>query len=104
MAIKRNIMEYRIVYALILMFVFCSSGNGQSKTYLPKKDNIKPKTKDVISSSGPDSIVRNIIQDRNGNIWMASWEGAFRYDGKSFTNVTSAESSARFFSVLEDRK
>jgi len=35
---------------------------------------------------------------------MASWEGIFRYDGKSFTNVTSSVSSARFFSVLEDRK
>jgi ligand-binding sensor domain-containing protein len=35
---------------------------------------------------------------------MASWEGVFRYNGKSFINMTSDVSSARFFSVLEDRK
>jgi ligand-binding sensor domain-containing protein len=35
---------------------------------------------------------------------MATFGGVFRYDGKSFTNVTSQVSSARFFSVLEDRK
>jgi ligand-binding sensor domain-containing protein len=34
---------------------------------------------------------------------MASWDGIFRYDGKSFTNITSTVSSGRFFSVLEDR-
>jgi streptogramin lyase len=61
-------------------------------------------TKDVTTSYGPNSIVRTIKQDKKGNIWLASWEGIFRYDGKSFTNITSKESSARFFSVLEDRK
>ncbi len=34
---------------------------------------------------------------------MASWDGVFRYDGKSFTNITSEVSSARF-SILEDRE
>lgn len=58
----------------------------------------------VSTSQGPNSIVRTIKQDRKGNIWITSWEGVFKYDGKSFTNVTSKVSSARFFSVLEDRK
>jgi len=62
------------------------------------------KTKDVTTSYGPNSIVRTIKQDRKGNIWIASWEGIFKYDGKSFTNITSKVSSARFFSVLEDSK
>lgn len=53
---------------------------------------------------GPNSIVRTIKQDKKGNIWMASWEGVFKYDGKLFTNVTKEISSARFFSVLEDKK
>ncbi|MDB5060533.1 MAG: histidine kinase [Mucilaginibacter sp.] len=60
--------------------------------------------KSVITSAGPNSIVRTIIQDRKGNIWIAAFDGIFRYDGKSFTNVTSKVSSARFFSVLEDRR
>ncbi|MGK6352430.1 ligand-binding sensor domain-containing protein [Parapedobacter sp. DT-150] len=96
-------MKYVHVYALFLMFVFNTSCKGQNKTDLPK-ENIKSETKDITTSNGPNGIVRTIKQDRKGNIWIASWEGVFRYDGKSFTNITSKVSSARFFSVLEDRK
>jgi ligand-binding sensor domain-containing protein len=74
------------MYTLFFTFIFCTPCKGQS------------------TNSGPKTIVRNIEQDRKGNIWIASWEGVFRYDGKSFTNITNKESSARFFSVLEDRK
>jgi ligand-binding sensor domain-containing protein len=49
-------------------------------------------------------MVRTITHDRNGNSWLASPEGIIRYDGKYFTNITSKVISARFFSVLEDRK
>ena len=73
----------------------------QDKTDL-QKGNIK--SKDVATSFGPNTITRTIKQDRKGNIWMASWDGVFRYDGKSFTNITSEVSSARFFSILEDRE
>ena len=79
-------MKYIGVYTLLAALVFSSSCKGQG------------------TSHGPNSIVRNITQDRRGNIWLASWEGALRYDGKSFTNMTSGVSSARFFSVLEDSK
>ncbi|WP_426672141.1 ligand-binding sensor domain-containing protein [Mucilaginibacter sp. McL0603] len=96
-------MKYAHVYALLLMLVFYTSCRGQNKTDLPK-GTIKSENKEVITSHGPNRITRNIIQDRKGNIWIASWEGIFRYDGKSFTNITSKVSSARFFSVLEDRK
>ncbi len=91
------------VYTLLLSFVLYTSGNGQNKAGLTK-ENTKSETKDVIASHGPNVITRTIKQDRKGNIWLASWEGVFRYDGKSFTNVTSGVSSARFVSVLEDSK
>src|ERR1700760_946483 len=96
-------MKYAHVYALVLMFVFNTSCEGQNKTDL-QKENIKSETKNIVTSSEPHRITRNIIQDRKGNIWIASWDGIFRYDGKSFTNITNKVSSARFFSVLEDRK
>lgn len=35
---------------------------------------------------------------------MAAFDGIFRYDGKSFSNISSEVSQARFFSILEDRK
>lgn len=76
---------------------------GQNQTEV-KKNIINSETKGVITSHGPKAITRNIIQDRKGNIWIAAFDGIFRYDGKSFTNITSKVSSARFFSVLEDRK
>lgn len=93
----------KYVYAMILMFAFCASGKGQIKTD-PLKDNIKSESKDVNTFLGPASITRAIKQDKKGNIWMAAFDGVFRYDGTSFTNVTSTVSSARFFSVLVDRK
>ncbi len=91
------------ICSLFLVFVFCISCKGQNKTELPK-DNIKPETKSAITSAGPKRILRNFIQDRKGNIWIAAFDGIFRFDGKSFTNITGKVSSAPFFSVLEDSK
>jgi ligand-binding sensor domain-containing protein len=94
---------YMHIYLLLLMFAFCTSCQGQNKTE-PQKENIKRETKSSIAATVPNSITRNIIQDRNGNIWIAAFDGIFRYDGKVFANMTSKVSSAHFFSVLEDRK
>jgi len=95
-------MKYAHVYTLFLMSVFHTS-YGQIQTELPK-NNIKSETKDSITSQVPNSMVRNIKQARNGNILIASWNGVFRYDGKSFTNITGKISSPSFWDVLEDRK
>jgi ligand-binding sensor domain-containing protein len=90
------------LFALFSMAVFLSSC-GQNQTYAPP-DIIRSETKDVITSQVPYSMVRNVKQDRNGDILIASYKGVFRYDGKSFTNITSAISSPSFWDVLEDRK
>jgi ligand-binding sensor domain-containing protein len=86
------------------VFVFHTSC-GQNQTNVPK-DNIKPETKDTVTSYGPNRMVRNVKQERNGNIlFAASWGGVFRYDGKSFTNLTSSKiGSHSFWDVLEDRR
>ncbi len=90
----------------LLLLFGCNQANTsnkeQNQTTLPK-DTIKSKTKEAIISQAPKTITRNIIQDRKGNIWVAAFDGIFRYDGKSFFNMTSGVSSARFFSLLEDR-
>lgn len=95
--------KYAQTSTLFLMLVFCIPCKGQNQTKL-SAGSIKSETKDIIASNGPISTIRNIIQDRKGNIWIAAFEGIFRYDGKSFTHITSEISSSRFFSVLEDRK
>lgn len=94
---KRN-----VLYSLIIMLAGVVNFAVQAQQKNGAQDAVE--TKDVSTSQGPNGIVRTIKQDRKGNIWITSWEGVFKYDGKSFTNITSKVSSARFFSVLEDRK
>jgi ligand-binding sensor domain-containing protein len=90
------------VFALLAL-VSCTLCNGQNKAGL-STDIVKSEFQAVATSHGPNRITRNIIQDRKGDIWIAAFDGIFRYDGKSFTNITGSVSSARFFSVLEDQK
>lgn len=96
-------MKEKFARALLLVVVVYTSCKAQKQPDLPK-DTLILKTKEVNNSQGPNAITRTIRQDRNGNIWIAAFDGIFRYNGKSFTNVTSHVSSARFFSILEDRE
>ena len=108
-------MKYVLIYAIFLMLVFQTSC-GQNKTNVPQ-DNIKSSTanysesqlKEADTSRVPMSMVRNVKQARNGDILIASTLAVFRYDGKSFTNLTSNLTSSkigshRFWDVLEDRR
>lgn len=54
----------------------------------------------------PQVIIRNIREDRVGNIWFATFAGPIRYDGKDFTNFAEEVGlpKTRVFSLLEDRK
>jgi len=78
------------LYALLLTLVLYTDAKAQNQQ--------------TISAQGPDRMVRTITQDRDGNMWLASPGGIIRYDGKVFTNITSEVMTARFFSVIEDRK
>jgi ligand-binding sensor domain-containing protein len=89
------------VYTLFLMSVFLTSCK-QKQTYAPP-GIIRSETKDSVSSYGPNSMVRNVKQASNGDILIASYTGVWRYDGKWFTNITSAISSPSFWDVLEER-
>lgn len=90
--------KYFPVHTLFLMLVFLTSCGGQNKTD-PPKENIKSEIKDSITTN-----VWDIKQDRNGNIWFAASDGVYRYDGKSFTNITGKMIPVPIFSILEDRK
>lgn len=110
---------YLKIYAVLIVLAATLSCNGQQKTS-PKKTNNTPaevttvtpedydpyfiETQTVSSDYGPKSITRNILQDKKGNIWFATWEGILKYDGKTFTNLTNEENLKRFhvFSLFED--
>jgi len=113
-------MKFIHLFALLMMLVCCTScGQNQTNGPLDKIKSIKAnysdaQLKEADTSQVPMSMVRNVRQDRNGNILIASYLGVFRYDihlpdrqGDSFTNLTNKISSPRFSSfwdVLEDRK
>ena len=88
--------KYAQTSALFLMLVFCTPCKGQNQTKLPA-GGIKSETKDIIASNGPISTIRNIIQDRKGNIWTGSKEGRrdswalSRYDEKSLSEQKPTE-------------
>lgn len=67
-------------------------------------DSYFAETTYIKSKNGPNNITRNIIQDRKGYYWLATWEGIVGYDGTIFTNFTNKEKLRRFrvFSILED--
>lgn len=88
---------------LHLWAAFSLSCKGQNKTE-PPGDNIKSLSQNAVSSLGANSGIRDIEQDRSGVIWIATYEGVFRYDGRSFTKITARVALAGFSSVLEDKK
>ncbi|WP_373550024.1 two-component regulator propeller domain-containing protein [Haliscomenobacter sp.] len=111
---------------LLFLSILISSCNGQVKNNSAKDKRTEPnpvsiwqkdlnaitndpyfvETKTINAPFGPQSITRNMVQDKSGNLWLASWEGIIRYDGKTFTNFTNQEGLRRFhvFSTFEDKK
>lgn len=61
---------------------------------------------DTFSTRGPRCIVRDLLQDKAGAYWLATWQGIVGYDGKVFTNYTLKEGLIRFHvgSLFEDSK
>lgn len=126
----------QIGHTFLILFVLCASCSGQVKTNLPKdivnklqvvtdnglglpitSDEMKSfldvgvdpyfvETKDTFSTKGPQCIVRNLIQDKAGNFWFATWQGIIKYDGKIFTNYTLKEGLIHFhvITLFEDSK
>lgn len=63
-------------------------------------------SRDTVSVFGPDCITRDLLQDKKGDYWLATWKGIIKYDGKVFTNYTLKDGLIHFHvaSCYEDRK
>ncbi|MFT5052985.1 MAG: ligand-binding sensor domain-containing protein [Chlamydiales bacterium] len=90
-----------------------ASGAGeteeQASSPAPQEPDVDPyfmESSGISSDTGPQVITRNVLQDRQGDFWLATWNGFMRYDGSTFTNVTNKEGLRRYraFSLLEDRQ
>jgi hypothetical protein len=64
---KEKMMKYVRIYAWLLLVVFFTPCQGQTKTDLPT-DTIQSETKGVTNSYGPTTSVRTIQQDKKGNM------------------------------------
>ena len=51
-------------------------------------------------------VIGPLLQDRNGNLWIGTWDGVFYYDGAHFTHFTRADGLADdpVYSLAEDRE
>jgi ligand-binding sensor domain-containing protein len=89
----------------ILPFIFILIFAGSLSSQPDVKDRFFVETLDTVSPYAPISITRNILEDTKGNIWIMSFQGIIKYDGKVFTNYTLKENLIHFhvFSVMEDR-
>jgi ligand-binding sensor domain-containing protein len=103
---KEKMMKCVLVYALLQMFMFWTSGNGQVRTNLPKNNSTVAIGQPNPIKSGQGNVHCS-LQDKKGNLWFGTTsQGVFRYDGKSFTNFTTRDglNSNAVFSMVEDKK
>ena len=104
---------HKPIYAMLLVSLFFTSCNGQTKTQ-PEADSVrKPNT----IPGGQSKIVKtqntndneNLdcgLQDKAGNLWFTTTgEGVYCYDGKAFTNYITKDGlcSNEILSILEDK-
>jgi ligand-binding sensor domain-containing protein len=95
---------FLFLFAATILANFC---NGQNKTVTPQDfDPYFVESSDTVSIHGPNCIVRDVLQDKKGNLWLATWQGIISYDGVFFTNHTLKEGLIHFHvvSVFEDTK
>lgn len=70
--LKREIMKYAHVYALFLVFVFCTSYGGQNQTGWVKNNTQPIESKIDAIKLKYTTGVRSILEDSKGNIWFGS--------------------------------
>ncbi|WP_276975498.1 two-component regulator propeller domain-containing protein [Flavobacterium filum] len=113
-----NYYLYNPIYALILVFVFLTSCNGQEKANTAKGTNTSKPSPTVIKyfkavAWAPDfdttlvsQYIRSIFQDSKGNLWFGTLgEGVVRYDVKTLTYFSNPDgfNSSTVNAINEDK-
>lgn len=103
----------KILYCLLLVFIFLTSCNGPTQTQYKTENQSKtektsvgqPKLIKTQGSTESDNV-RCGLQDKKGNLWFGTTaEGVYCYDGKTFTQFTvkNGLNSNGVCSILEDK-
>lgn len=104
----RTIGRQRTVIALSLIAILTACTAGQDERPPAKSAQRDPYFTPISTKTTPYMprvIIRNIREDRAGNIWFATFGGPIRYDGYVFANFSEEVGlgQTRVFSLLEER-
>lgn len=100
------------IFSLLLVPMFFTSCNGQTSTS-QTTNNVNSNTKNeqhpkIVRTFGTKSeVVRCELLDKAGNLWFSiNGEGAYRYDGKSFTNFRTKDGLCNndVNAIIQDRQ
>ena len=101
------------IFSLLLVSIFFTSCNGQTKTEQPNKTvadqlSLKSKNTKLTKTQGSNEYqqIACSIRDKDGNLWFGTTsEGVYRYDGKEFTQFTKKDGLCDnlIFMIFEDR-
>lgn len=95
---------------IIALFTFSCNSQSQTKSLIDKesdKDNKLVNEKIEPIKYGAGDVITKGLLDKEGNMWFTTTkEGVFKYDGKTFTNITVKDGlcSNDVWSVIEDNK
>ena len=85
------------IISFLLVSLFFTSCNGQTSTkqtqnYINSSKTLEQHPKIIRTHGTQSGVVGCELLDKDGNLWFSiSGEGAYRYDGKTFTNFTTKD-------------
>lgn len=99
------------IFSLLLVSIFFTSCNGQTATrqsqnYHNTAEPIEQNPKILRTQGTMSGVVGCELLDKDGNLWFSiRGEGAYRYDGKTFTNFTTKDglSNNDVGAIIQDR-
>jgi len=95
-----------LIFSFFSLTLFCSSSNGQTSISHTTNKKSEEHAKLVRTLGTTNGNVSCQILDKYGNLWFSiRGEGAYRFDGKSFTNFTTKNGlcSNDVGSIIQDR-
>ena len=94
------------IFSLLLISIFFSSCNGQTSIIPATNKKTEQHQKIIRTFGSKNENVRCELLDKDGNLWFSiRGEGAYRYDGKTFTNITTKDGlcSNNVGSIIQDK-
>ena len=91
-------------FFLSFTIIFCCVSAGAQNPSRFKKPVFFKYTDE---SGLPPTMIEDICESQDGQIWLATWRGLYSFDGVNFTNYSAPSvnniQDSRFFSIATDR-